>query len=179
MTITAIAAAVEHIKPQSEAQAYAGQESLTYVRCRVTTSDGTGFVLRLRVLATTDSGADPNGFATWVNLGPTALPTRYERLGDVDGDGSPDLYLGRGSTSRPIGDVILLNDGTGRRWRTIAVPGDGLEAGGSAVAFDHDGNGMADFVVLHGAAGPGPVRLIAAFPPDPAPSAHASKRTAR
>ena len=100
-------------------------------------------------------------------------------VGDVDGDGSPDLYLGRGSTARPIGDVILLNDGTGRRWRTIAVPGDGLEAGGSAVAFDHDGNGMADFVVLHGAAGPGPVRLIAAFPPDPAPSAHASNRTAR
>ena len=40
MTIVSIAAQVEHIKPKSAAEAYAGQESLTYVRCRVTTTDG-------------------------------------------------------------------------------------------------------------------------------------------
>ena len=40
MQITQIQSQVEHIKPQSEAQAYAGAESLTYVRCRVTTDDG-------------------------------------------------------------------------------------------------------------------------------------------
>lgn len=40
MKITHIESQVEHIKPQREADAYAGAESLTYVRCRVTTSDG-------------------------------------------------------------------------------------------------------------------------------------------
>lgn len=40
MTIASIQAAVEHIKPERAADAYAGQESLTYVRCKVTTSDG-------------------------------------------------------------------------------------------------------------------------------------------
>jgi L-rhamnonate dehydratase len=40
MTIASIEAAVEHIKPERAADAYAGQESLTFVRCRVTTSDG-------------------------------------------------------------------------------------------------------------------------------------------
>ncbi len=40
MQITQIESQVEHIKPQREADAYAGAESLTYVRCRVTTTDG-------------------------------------------------------------------------------------------------------------------------------------------
>lgn len=40
MTIASIQAAAEHIKPERAADAYAGQESLTYVRCKVTTSDG-------------------------------------------------------------------------------------------------------------------------------------------
>ena len=40
MTITRIESAVEHIQPERAADAYAGQESLTYVRCKVTTSDG-------------------------------------------------------------------------------------------------------------------------------------------
>jgi L-rhamnonate dehydratase len=40
MQITHVKAEVEHIKPQREADAYAGQESLTFLRCRVTTTDG-------------------------------------------------------------------------------------------------------------------------------------------
>jgi L-rhamnonate dehydratase len=40
MKISYIESRVEHIKPQREADAYAGAESLTYVRCRVTTDDG-------------------------------------------------------------------------------------------------------------------------------------------
>lgn len=40
MQIASIKAAVEHIKPARTADAYAGQESLTFVRCQVTTSDG-------------------------------------------------------------------------------------------------------------------------------------------
>lgn len=40
MQITLIESQVEHIKPLREADAYAGQESLTFLRCRVTTADG-------------------------------------------------------------------------------------------------------------------------------------------
>jgi L-alanine-DL-glutamate epimerase-like enolase superfamily enzyme len=40
MTISSIHAVVEHIQPERAADAYAGQESLTYLRCTVTTSDG-------------------------------------------------------------------------------------------------------------------------------------------
>ena len=39
MQIARIEAQVEHIKPLREADAYAGQESLTFLRCRVTTTD--------------------------------------------------------------------------------------------------------------------------------------------
>ena len=40
MKITGVAAAVEHLKPARAADAYAGRESLTFLRCRVTTDDG-------------------------------------------------------------------------------------------------------------------------------------------
>jgi L-rhamnonate dehydratase len=40
MHITRIESLVEHIKPPRASDAYAGAESLTYVRCRVTTDDG-------------------------------------------------------------------------------------------------------------------------------------------
>lgn len=40
MQIAHVSSQVEHIKPQREADAYAGQESLTFLRCRVTTADG-------------------------------------------------------------------------------------------------------------------------------------------
>ena len=40
MQITQVESQVEHIKPRNDADAYAGAESLTYVRCRVTTDEG-------------------------------------------------------------------------------------------------------------------------------------------
>ncbi len=40
MKITELKAAVEHIKPARASDAYAGQESLTFLRCRVTTDEG-------------------------------------------------------------------------------------------------------------------------------------------
>lgn len=40
MRISAVVAAVEHLKPARAADAYAGRESLTFVRVRVTTADG-------------------------------------------------------------------------------------------------------------------------------------------
>jgi L-alanine-DL-glutamate epimerase-like enolase superfamily enzyme len=52
MQIAHIESQVEHIKPQRDADAYAGAESLTYVRCRVTTTDGiTGVGVTGRFLA--------------------------------------------------------------------------------------------------------------------------------
>ncbi len=72
MQITQIQATVEHIKPQRESDAYAGQESLTFLRCTVTTGDGlagtgvTGRFLAAEVahllnggFAATLNGADP------------------------------------------------------------------------------------------------------------------------
>lgn len=64
MQITQIHSQVEHIKPQSEAQAYAGAESLTYVRCRVTTDDGlTGDGVTGRFLADQVAHLLNNGIA--------------------------------------------------------------------------------------------------------------------
>lgn len=72
MTITRITAAAEHLKPARAADAYAGQESLTFVRCTVTTADGvighgvTGRFLSAEVVhllehgfASTIAGLDP------------------------------------------------------------------------------------------------------------------------
>jgi L-rhamnonate dehydratase len=72
MTIARITAAAEHLKPARAADAYAGQESLTFVRCTVTTDDGlvghgmTGRFLAAEVVhllehgfATTITGLDP------------------------------------------------------------------------------------------------------------------------
>ncbi|MCW5603627.1 MAG: mandelate racemase/muconate lactonizing enzyme family protein [Burkholderiales bacterium] len=52
MRIEHIQATVEHVKPVREADAYAGQESLTFLHCRVTTTDGiTGTGVTGRFLA--------------------------------------------------------------------------------------------------------------------------------
>ena len=67
MIITKIEAQVEHIKPKRDADAYAGQESLTYVRCRVTTSEGvTGDGLTGRFLADQVAHLLNGGFANAV-----------------------------------------------------------------------------------------------------------------
>ncbi len=52
MKIERLFAVVEHIKPAREADAYAGRESLTFLRCHVTTTDGlTGEGITGRFLA--------------------------------------------------------------------------------------------------------------------------------
>ncbi|MEN9783225.1 MAG: hypothetical protein RJA24_568, partial [Pseudomonadota bacterium] len=65
MQITGIEAAVEHIKPERAADAYAGQESLTYVRCKVSTDDGTtGCGITGRFLAAEVAHLLNSGFAS-------------------------------------------------------------------------------------------------------------------
>ncbi len=67
MTITRIESAVEHIKPERAADAYAGQESLTYVRCKVSTSDGiTGCGVTGRFLSAEVAHLLNGGFAETV-----------------------------------------------------------------------------------------------------------------
>lgn len=64
MKIDRIESRVEHIKPQRESDAYAGQESLTYVRCRVKTDDGlTGEGVTGRFLADQVAHLLNNGIA--------------------------------------------------------------------------------------------------------------------
>ncbi len=65
MNISKVEAHVEHIKPKRDADAYAGQESLTYVRCRVTTSEGvTGDGVTGRFLADQVAHLLNSGFAS-------------------------------------------------------------------------------------------------------------------
>ena len=77
--------------------------------------------------------------------------------GDANGDGRMDLFVVQAGSDR-----LLLNDGSGRRFASLAMP----DAGGSpddVVAIDYDRNGLTDFLVLNGASLPGPIQLIAGF----------------
>lgn len=64
MQITGIEASVEHVQPERAADAYAGQESLTFVRCKVTTTEGvTGNGVTGRFLAAEVAHLLNGGFA--------------------------------------------------------------------------------------------------------------------
>lgn len=79
MKITAVRAAVEHVKPAQAADAYAGQESLTFVRCRVDTDAGlSGEGVTGRFLAGEVAHLLNGGFAA---LARGAAPLDSEALG--------------------------------------------------------------------------------------------------
>ncbi len=86
---------------------------LVLERARAVGPDGVTatWSLRLWVLATTDAGPDPAGFAAWANLGPFPAPPRFERLGDVDGDGRVDLVFATGDGA-PFLVARALRNGT-------------------------------------------------------------------
>ena len=72
-------------------------------------------------------------------------------IGDVDGDGAPDVYAVDGCLDRKDRpDVLLLNDGTGRGWAGLDVPPPGDGCGDVAAAFDWDRDGADEIVVLNG-----------------------------
>jgi hypothetical protein len=105
------------------------------------------------------------------------VPVSYAQavtLADVNGDTKPDIYVVRGTRSAAIQDLLLLNDGTGASFTSVALPSTQPGLGGSAFAIDYDRNGIEDLVVLHGnSLEEGPVQLLAFGPPwpgEPAPS---------
>ncbi|HSL12591.1 MAG TPA: VCBS repeat-containing protein [Actinomycetota bacterium] len=72
-------------------------------------------------------------------------------VGDVDGDGTPDVYAVDGCvdrTDRP--DVLLLNGGDARRWTRVDVPPPGDGCGDVAATFDWDRDGADEVLVLNG-----------------------------
>jgi hypothetical protein len=80
--------------------------------------------------------------------------------GDVDGDGDLDLYLAQGSAKAPRQDVLLRNDGDGRSWRKIGVPGTLEGVPDDVLAADADGDGRTEFIVVSGRNKAGPFRVI-------------------
>lgn len=101
-----------------------------------------------------------------------AVPVSYAQavtLADVNGDGRPDVYVVRGTRNAKIQDLLLLNDGTGSGFTSVALPSAQSGLGGSAIPIDYDRNGRDDLVILHGnQLEEGPVQLLAFGPPWPA-----------
>jgi hypothetical protein len=83
--------------------------------------------------------------------------------GDVNGDGADDLYIVRANGERNLPDVMLVNRNAGSAWSSLTIPQVQDGRGDDAVAIDHDGNGLEDFVVLNGNNARGPIQLIAFF----------------
>jgi FG-GAP-like repeat len=72
-------------------------------------------------------------------------------VGDIDGDGDPDILIVQGCLGRVnVDDVLLLNRGDGRSYTVKSVPHERLGCGDRAASLDFDRDGMADFVVLNG-----------------------------
>jgi hypothetical protein len=86
--------------------------------------------------------------------------------GDADGDRRADLYIVRGDSGVNPADVLLLGRRGGRRYTAMSIPQTRLGDAEDAIAIDHDGNGLTDFLVLNGRERAGPIQLIAFYPRD-------------
>jgi hypothetical protein len=85
-------------------------------------------------------------------------------IGDVDGDGAPDIYAVDGCEDRVNEpDLFLLNDGTARSWTRLALPtlppGELAGCGDTASMVDFDRDGKQDVVVLNGGGNAQPLDL--------------------
>ncbi len=85
-------------------------------------------------------------------------------IGDVNGDGAPDVYAVDGCKNRVNApDALLLNDGTGHTWTEARLPalppGELAGCGDTAQMVDFDRDGMQDIVVLNGGGNAQPLDL--------------------
>ena len=69
--------------------------------------------------------------------------------GDVNGDKQGDLYIVRSGPDGNSPDVMLINIGWGRDWKSLVIPQVSGGSGDDAYAIDHDDNGLDDFLVLN------------------------------
>ena len=83
--------------------------------------------------------------------------------GDVNGDKQGDLYIVRSGPDGNSPDVMLINIGWGRDWKSLVIPQVSGGSGDDAYAIDHDDNGLDDFLVLNGHNLKGPTQLIAFY----------------
>ncbi len=85
-------------------------------------------------------------------------------IGDVNGDGAPDVYAVDGCDNRiNAPDILLLNSGDGTSWRQLALPPLPLSelagCGDTAAMIDFDRDGKQDIVVLNGGGNDQPLDL--------------------
>ena len=85
-------------------------------------------------------------------------------VGDVNGDGAPDVYAVDGCDDRRNApDTLLLNGGDGRTWTELDLPalppGELAGCGDTAAMIDFDRDGMQDVVVLNGGGNAQPLDL--------------------
>lgn len=109
-------------------------------------------------------------FTVWLNVGGTFPKAHFTftlqqgrdlAVGDVNLDGKPDIYIVQGPNSSNE-DVMLLNNGNGKSYRTLPIPQVTVGDGDVATAIPNwNGTGRAAFLVTNGRWGkPGPVQLI-------------------
>ena len=85
-------------------------------------------------------------------------------VGDVDGDGAPDVYAVDGCHDRVNApDVLLLNGATAGSWTQLDLPplppGELAGCGDTAAMVDFDHDGAQDIVVLNGGGNDQPLDL--------------------
>jgi hypothetical protein len=85
-------------------------------------------------------------------------------VGDVDGDGMPDVYAVDGCANRVNSqDILLRNGGDGRTWQSLDLPplppGELAGCGDTAAVVDMDRDGAMDVVVLNGGGNDQPLDL--------------------
>ena len=87
-------------------------------------------------------------------------------VGDVNGDGRPDIYVSR-RTKGNTGNLMLVNNGNGTAFTSMDIPQPGAGSADEVLPIDFDGNGRTDFITLNGWNVPGPVMLTAFYPSNP------------